>query len=448
MATATGTFGGDYSGISIRLDTSEGTVDTANNTSVINWSVYLYYGSGFKAYDFSSTSYWGGSINGISFGTPLYNYDFRSATAGSTYALDSGTILYTHTSAGGGSVPLSIYSIAASPLGSSSTGTGSQDVTDISRPPQAPAAPTITRTGTGTTITVASAVAAGATGDPAPPAITNYKYRYSTNNSTWTEVTGMGTDRVQDFGPTSPITVSGTQVYYFQTAATNSEGYGPWSASKVAYAAPTITSLTRTGLSVAVAVSPNASNGGSTVTSHVVQASSDLTTWTSRTISGASGGSTTFSSLSPGKTWYFRAYATNAAGVNSPNTANQSVFISAYGKRYDATSAYVTINTGKRYDANGGGAGIPGWVDIQTAKKYVTNPITGASGSGSVVEYDSVAHPFAAGDVVSITGVAPSAYNLTNVTITGIGTDVFLVNSTATGTYSSGGTVAGWTTLR
>lgn len=368
---------------------------------------------------------------------------------GTVYLFNEATVLANHSSVG--TLELTVECFAEGDIGPSSTvysAGGTMTVTgeaDINRSPLAPAAPAITRTGTGTSVTVASAVAAAAAGSPDPPAITDYKYRYSTDNSSWTEVTGMGTDRVDTFGPTVPITVSGTQVYYFQTAATNSEGYSAWSASGVGYAAPTITSLTRAGLSATVAVSPNASNGGSTITSHVVQASSDQTTWTSQTISGAAGGSTTFASLSPGRTWYFRAFATNAAGVNSPVTATQSIFISAYGKRYDSTlSDFATINTGKRYDASGA------WVDIQTTKKYADASIVapGVSGSGSVVTYNATAHPYSVGDVVSITGVSPTAYNLTNVTITSIATNSFTVNSTATGTYVSGGTIVGWATFK
>lgn len=435
------------------MDTSEASYSTANNTSSISWVVYIYMDVASSSYDLGTSSTWSASIGTVGVGSGSYSYDFRGDPAGTSQTLGSGTYTFTHASDGTGNPAISVSSSAASPLGSAS-GSSTQPLTDISRPPQAPAAPTITRTGVGTTVTVSSAVAADATGSPAPPTITDYKYRYSTNNSTWTEVTGMGTDRVDTFGPTIPITVSGTQVYYFQTAATNSEGYGPWSASGVGYGAPTITSLTRTGLSATVSVSPNSSNGGTTITSHVVQASSDQTTWTSQTISGASGGSTTFSSLSPGRTWYFRAYAVHATtptATNSPVTATQSIFISAYGKRYDSTlSDFTTINTGKRYDANGGGVGVPGWVDIQTTKKYADAAIVapGVSGTGSVVTYNATAHPYSVGDVVSITGVSPTAYNLTNVTVTSIATNSFTVNSTATGTYVSGGTVVGWATFK
>lgn len=442
MARAEGTFSG-RSQFRLIMDTSEGTPNAANNTSPISWSVYIYMDVASSSYSFGPSS-WSASINGVTVGGGSFTYDFRGKSAGYSLGLGSNTYTYTHLSDGSGTPGISVSASADSPLGSAS-GSSSQPTTNFVRVPQAPAAPAITRTGTGTSVTVASAVAADATGSPAPPAITDYKYRYSTNDSTWTEVTGMGTDRVDTFGPTVPITVSGTQVYYFQTAATNSEGYGAWSASGVGYAAPTITSLTRAGLSATVAVSPNASNGGSTITSHVVQASSDQTTWTSQTISGAAGGSTTFSSLSPGRTWYFRAFATNAAGVNSPVTATQSIFISAYGKRYDSTlSDFATINTGKRYDASGA------WVDIQTTKKYADASIVapGVSGSGSVVTYNATAHPYSVGDVVSITGVSPTAYNLTNVTITSIATNSFTVNSTATGTYVSGGTIVGWATFK
>jgi hypothetical protein len=493
MASASGNFSGSYSGISIVLATSEASTNSADNTSAINWSVYLYYGSGLKPYDFSGSSYWTGSIGGISFGTKYYNYDFRGATAGQTYALDSGQIIFPHASDGTGSVDLSISTVAASPLGSSTTGTGTQATTDFSRKPQAPAAPSISRPNTGTTITVTSAIAAEATGSSPitgatangsqivysvynnaavggritvtgitpssfnitaatitarttytitvasslsssttytsggtvnvlPPPITDYKYRYNTTGTgSWTEVTGMGTGRTQNFGPTSPITVSGTQVYYFQTAAANSEEFGAWSGNGIAYAAPSITSVTKNGTSATVTVAPASSNGGSAVTSHTVQYSTDQSTWVGgQSISGASGGSTTFTGLPAGKTYYFRAYAINAIPVISPYQYNlstggtASIFISAYGKRYQ------------------------------------TKTVSGVTAVGNTTTYTCTAHGFSVGDPVAVTGITPSTLNASG-TVTAITTDSFTLGTTTpattSGTYGSGGTAGGWATI-
>jgi hypothetical protein len=70
--------------------------------------------------------------------------------------------------------------------------------------------------------------------------------------------------------------------------------------------------------------------------------------------------------------------------------------------------------------------------------------VTTASGSGSVVTYTTaLPHTFSIGDVVTITGVSPGAYNLSTKTVVSVPTSTtFTVSSTATGTYTSGGSIA------
>lgn len=75
---------------------------------------------------------------------------------------------------------------------------------------------------------------------------------------------------------------------------------------------------------------------------------------------------------------------------------------------------------------------------------YRTESIYSISGSGTVVTV-TCQHGFLVGQTVTISGVNPSAYNITGV-ITSIGLGYgwgtsFTINSTATGTYVSGGTV-------
>jgi hypothetical protein len=69
--------------------------------------------------------------------------------------------------------------------------------------------------------------------------------------------------------------------------------------------------------------------------------------------------------------------------------------------------------------------------------------INGAGGTGTVVTYTTaVPHYLNPGDVVTITGVNPTAYNLSNVTIAAVpSTTSFTVNNSATGIYVSGGSV-------
>lgn len=74
-----------------------------------------------------------------------------------------------------------------------------------------------------------------------------------------------------------------------------------------------------------------------------------------------SGTSYTFSGLTPGSSYVFRAYATNSDGTG-PSTDSTSTFLPSGGKRYNGT-AYVATQTAKRYDGTA-------FVTITTAKRY------------------------------------------------------------------------------
>ena len=68
---------------------------------------------------------------------------------------------------------------------------------------------------------------------------------------------------------------------------------------------------------------------------------------------------------------------------------------------------------------------------------YSTADITGVTGNGTTVTY-TAANSFAANDVVSITGVYPSVYNLTDVKIATANATAFTVTNGASGTFVSG----------
>jgi hypothetical protein len=73
----------------------------------------------------------------------------------------------------------------------------------------------------------------------------------------------------------------------------------------------------------------------------------------------------------------------------------------------------------------------------------IQTDITNAVGSGTEVVYSTVQdHNYLVGMTVTITGVTPSAYNLTNQTITSVNKhdNKFTVTNSATGTYVTGGT--------
>jgi hypothetical protein len=71
----------------------------------------------------------------------------------------------------------------------------------------------------------------------------------------------------------------------------------------------------------------------------------------------------------------------------------------------------------------------------------IATTITNAVGNGSTVVYTTAeTHNYVTGMSVTITGVSPTAYNLSNQTITAVSTNSFTIANTATGSYSSGGT--------
>ena len=70
-----------------------------------------------------------------------------------------------------------------------------------------------------------------------------------------------------------------------------------------------------------------------------------------------------------------------------------------------------------------------------------TATITNVSASGSVITY-TANNNFSVGDKVTITGINPAAYNLTDVTIASRTSSQFTVANSATGTFVSGGTAS------
>ena len=72
---------------------------------------------------------------------------------------------------------------------------------------------------------------------------------------------------------------------------------------------------------------------------------------------------------------------------------------------------------------------------------YITATITNVSASAGTITYTTSSnHGFTAGQIVDITGVNPTAYNLTGATIATASTNTFTITNAATGSYVSGGT--------
>jgi hypothetical protein len=114
-----------------------------------------------------------------------------------------------------------------------------------------------------------------------PSSVEDYLFRYSSNGTTWSSPLGITTS--------TTATVSGLnrgQTYYFQVAARNSIGNGPWQSSvftavpAVLPSAPValaVSSKTATAVNLAWA-SPD--NGGQSISDYAIQYSTDGINWT------------------------------------------------------------------------------------------------------------------------------------------------------------------------
>jgi len=480
--------------------------NATTNTSTVYYTVYLSSGAN------SFSDYASAAVRGSGNITQRFDDQLRSLGQNSSTAIFSSAYTVTHNSDGSAIATVDAYYVTAGQIPSyavrftSYTAAATITLFNAVRQPTTPTL-TVTRpkagtAATGTTIrlewtasTPPSGTAANGTGN-GTSAISWYEYRYSTDNATWTtynlnNVNGLGTTRTADFGPTAPITVVPGTVYYFQVRAyaSNSEGYGPWSASRVAYAAPTITSVTSVGTTASVVVAAPSSNGGSAISSYTVEYSTDSGFGgTPSSVTIASPGTATITGLLPGRTYYFRARYTNAASVTSPYTATSSAFISAYGRRYATSGSITNVTTTARTATITSVFGTEFGTDFTTSAAHgfstgqtvivsgiaapydylnqtytnvsvfgVDSFSTGANNeglgtvsiSGTAVSVGAATYTasneFSAGNTVTITGVNPSAYNLTNATITSATASQFVITSSAQGTYSSStGTAVGW----
>jgi hypothetical protein len=475
--------GNSYYNIRIIWSTSANNI--SNNTSTVTATAYLRSNGagGFDGY----TCEYSLTVNGaVLVNTSAKLFGWTSDGVDRQFA--TGSTVVTHTTNGSKAISINATFDSSTnaesflPKAVSYTITATLD--DLSRPPLAPASgPTLGRTGTGGTISITSQAAASYA--VATTATTQYDYRWNNDNgASWTTVTGTSSASFPNFTGTNPLLV-----YYFQTRAINSEGTGPFSPSAVAYAAPSITSATSVGTTATVVLAAPASNGGSTInatTGYAIDYSTDSAFGTFLTKSSSGVGNNSITGLLPGNTYYFRAKYVNSASVTSPYSATASTFIAAYGRRAvisgaitNATNAtnvktlasisgnelYTDYTTSTSHGfANGATvvmSGIAAPYEYLNGAKVITNlsstsfrtdenndgvstALSGTVTASGNTTY-TASNTFSVGDVVTITGVSPSAYNLTNATITSSSASQFVVTSSVTGTYSSStGTAFTW----
>jgi hypothetical protein len=132
---------------------------------------------------------------------------------------------------------------------------------------------------------------------------------------------------------------------------------------------------------------------------------------------------------------------------NSKRTANGTLRKSFIADKHSFSMSWDMVPNTKTYTVDRGlGAG-----DIYDFYRNNTGPfnltvtqtldapvITSATGTGSIVTY-TCKNTFRPGDVVKISGINPSGYNISSATVVTATATNFTVASNATGTYVSGG---------
>ena len=140
------------------------------------------------------------------------------------------------------------------------------------------------------------------------------------------------------------------------------------------------------------------------------------------------------------------AIAAKGRAVTTADYANLALMVPQVGKANAAASVYSSVRL--YIQPQNDGSAAPGF-----AQATIANTV----GSGTAVTYTTTtAHAFSIGDTVTISGMNPSVYNLSNATVTAISTTSpysFTVASTLTNTFVSGGLAidstptAAWTSL-
>ncbi len=273
--------------------------------------------------------------------------------------------------------------------------------------PDQMAAPAVSAAGS-TELTVDRAVAPADNGW----AILSYDLRYSTDQSTWTEM----------FGIADPQSVGGLQSgtgYFVQTRAVNAGGAGPWSASGNAstavaatapaqMAAPVVSGLTTTTMSVDRAADPD--DGGSPITGFDLRYSVDQSVWTD--VAGISDPEVV-SALASGTTYFIQTRAVNGVGVGpwSPSGSGATQFVA--GNVISLGNWDEARDTGDLI-SDSPGQGVVNWA---TSEQTETLSRDGAGGflGGTALETGSVPTP-TAGQPISfpttgVTGNGPKRWH-------------------------------------
>lgn len=216
----------------LNLVVTEFSTDPATNTSVVNYDLYINPPGGIESYNLTASNqsyYVKFRINGVltTIASGNFTYDFRSPNDNvNKYIVNDGRYTITHADTGAMTFKATAQALTTNTnIGDGTIAEYDVTLTDFSRLPAAPsAAPTLALNGSNPMVIDITSAESPAL-SPVGPALTDYEYQISTDNSIWGSAVSMGTDR--SFSHTT--TVPG--LYYVQTRAVSSEGAGAWSAS-------------------------------------------------------------------------------------------------------------------------------------------------------------------------------------------------------------------------
>lgn len=333
----------NYGSAALYLDIYE-TTDAANNRSLIRGVLTLAHsgsGSPFNNNASSASMTIAGNTWGWSGG---YNLPGNSSLT-----LIDQSVWVGHDANGAGTVSASgsFSGNGNFPIGSGST-SGTYTMADFDRRPAAPTFASTVRT------VNSFAVSLNATSSPA--GTPTYIIQRSENSGSW------GDQRNSQSTTYSGLTQGSTQ--QFRAAASNTDGTSGWTYSST-FTIPTVPSAPAAinvasvnGLDVTVNISNSASNGGSTITGYTMEYNNG-SGWTGST--AVVNGSVTYTNLTPGLTYQFRAYATNEMG-NSAYATSTPVFVSSGGRRWNGTS-FTPTTTAKRWNGTS-------WVNLTIGKRW------------------------------------------------------------------------------
>ena len=329
MATAIGGFSSYPSIVKVRMECYILQTDSANNRTLVRADAYIDVSGSASSYNISI----GMNINGTGGG---WDIGYRSLGSGNHLMVGGWDVWVGHDANGyNGGIGFSI-SATSGGWGSASASNSLGGFTDYDRRPGSPSI--------STTRTVNSvSVALGSVSSPAGTA--TYYCQRSENSGTW------GDTKTGQSPSYTGLTAGSTQ--QFRSYASNSDGTSAYTYS-TSVSIPTVPSAPASinvtsvaGLDMTVGISASASTGGEPITGYTMEYNNG-SGWTGST--PVVGNSVTYTNLTPGLNYQFRAYATNAMG-NSSYATSATVFLSAGGRRWTG-SAWIPTATAKRWNGS------------------------------------------------------------------------------------------------